>query len=287
MSDKPPHDCRLQKRNARDSEEPPSPGRLIYFPYPVDCCIAYRHALIFPKYQPLSQREIILSADGAHGAWAQYCTSRMPPICSTACRCTLVCPNIERCLSFPEGKSAVGGTPTGPLPYFPYAARLQCSMPPCFCLFSTASAVHSPRRGEPDRRRHPAARPPAARAAREPSGRATRGRTPPGGAASPRAAAGRCAALCGAGGTRRRTAARYGGAGKQRSPPDITRRTEQNLRFIANSYPIRLFIEKFQKPLCIPALCFSKRLPLSCIKCENSRFVFKRGQGMVTVSVRA
>ena len=158
MSDKPPHDCRLQKRNARDSEEPPSPGRLIYFPYPVDCCIAYRHALIFPKYQPLSQREIILSADGAHGAWAQYCTSRMPPICSTACRCTLVCPNIERCLSFPEGKSAVGGTPTGPLPYFPYAARLQCSMPPCFCLFSTASAVHSPRRGEPDRRRHPAAR---------------------------------------------------------------------------------------------------------------------------------
>ena len=129
MSDKPPHDCRLQKRNARDSEEPPSPGRLIYFPYPVDCCIAYRHALIFPKYQPLSQREIILSADGAHGAWAQYCTSRMPPICSTACRCTLVCPNIERCLSFPEGKSAVGGTPTGPLPYFPYAARLQCSMP--------------------------------------------------------------------------------------------------------------------------------------------------------------
>ena len=211
MSDKPPHDCRLQKRNARDSEEPPSPGRLIYFPYPVDCCIAYRHALIFPKYQPLSQREIILSADGAHGAWAQYCTSRMPPICSTACRCTLVCPNIERCLSFPEGKSAVGGTPTGPLPYFPYAARLQCSMPPCFCLFSTASAVHSPRRGEPDRRRHPAARPPAARAAREPSGRATRGRTPPGGAASPRAAAGRCAVLCGAGGTRRAAQACYDG----------------------------------------------------------------------------
>ena len=128
---------------------------------------------------------------------------------------------------------------------------------------------------------------PAARAAREPSGRATRGRTPPGGAASPRAAAGRSAGLCGDGGTRRRTAARYGGAGKQRSPPDITRRTEQNLRFIANSYPIRLFIEKFQKPLCISALCFLKRLPLTCIKCENSRVVFKRGQGMVTVSVRA
>ena len=34
---------------------------------------------------------------------------------------------------------------------------------------------------------------------------------PPGGAASPRAAAGRCAALCGAGGTGRRTAVRYGG----------------------------------------------------------------------------
>ena len=137
------------------------------------------------------------------------------------------------------------------------------------------------RMAEPARRRPP---PPVRRASRRPRDAWA---PPPGGAASPRAAAGRCAALCGAGGTRRRTAARYGGAGKQRSPPDITRRTEQNLRFIANSYPIRLFIEKFQKPLCIPALCFSKRLPLSCIKCENSRFVFKRGQGMVTVSVRA
>ena len=137
------------------------------------------------------------------------------------------------------------------------------------------------RMAEPARRRPP---PPVRRASRRPRDAWA---PPPGGAASPRAAAGRSAGLCGDGGTRRRTAARYGGAGKQRSPPDITRRTEQNLRFIANSYPIRLFIEKFQKPLCISALCFLKRLPLTCIKCENSRVVFKRGQGMVTVSVRA
>ena len=89
------------------------------------------------------------------------CGSAAILIDSTECRCTLVCPNSKRRLSFPEGKSAVCGAPTGPLPYFPYAARLQCSMPPCSCLFSTASDVHSPpRRGEPARRRHPAARDP-------------------------------------------------------------------------------------------------------------------------------
>ena len=72
------------------------------------------------------------------------CGSAAILIDSTECRCTLVCPNSKRRLSFPEGKSAVCGAPTGPLPYFPYAARLQCSMPPCSCLFSTASDVHSP-----------------------------------------------------------------------------------------------------------------------------------------------
>ena len=118
MSDKPPHDCRLQKRNARDSEEPPSPGRLIYFPYPVDCCIAYRHALIFPKYQPLSQREIILSADGAHGAWAQYCTSRMPPVCSAACRHASVCFQQQAPSTPPAGANPTAGDtpPRGPPP---------------------------------------------------------------------------------------------------------------------------------------------------------------------------
>ena len=66
---------------------------------------------------------------------------------------------------------------------------------------------------------------PAARAAREPSGRATRGRIPPGGAASPRAAAGRCAALCGAGGTGRSGAGllrRRGKAARGRAEPKKT-----------------------------------------------------------------
>ena len=62
------------------------------------------------------------------------------------------------------------------------------------------------RMAEPARRRTP-----AARASREPKA-ARRVGAPPGGAASPRAAVGRCAGLCGAGGTRRRSAARYGGA---------------------------------------------------------------------------
>ena len=51
--------------------------------------------------------------------------------------------------------------------------------------------------------------PPAVRAAQRAEGRATRGRTPPGGGASPRAAAGRCVALCGAGGRRRRNRVDY------------------------------------------------------------------------------
>ena len=93
----------------------------------------------------------------------------------------------------------------------PSAVRMQYSTPRCLCQPTNFRC----RPSLPPWRRN-GANPPrgilAARAAQRAEGRATRGRPPPGGAASPRAAAGRCAALCGAGGTRRRIAARYGGA---------------------------------------------------------------------------
>ena len=141
------------------------------------------------------------------------CGSAAIFIDSTACCCTLVCSNSKHHPFSPEGKPAVGGSPlAGLLSYFLYVNRLQCNMPSCSCLFQQ-QAPSTPPQGRTRPQATPRrAGPPAARAAREPSGRATRGRTPPGGAASPRAAAGRCAALCGAGGTRRRIAARYGGA---------------------------------------------------------------------------
>ena len=144
---------------------------------------------------------------------------------STAYRRTLVYSNIERRPFSTEGKPAVGGTPAGLPLFFPYAARLQCSMPPCSCLFLTASAVHSPAGANPPAGDTPPRGTPAARASREPSGRATRGRTPPGGAASPRAAAGRCAAMCGAGGTGRSGAGllrRRGKAARGRAEPKKT-----------------------------------------------------------------
>ena len=74
------------------------------------------------------------------------------------------------------------------------------------------------RMAEPARRRTP-----AARASREPKAARRVGAPPPGGAASPRAAAGRCAGLCGAGGTRRRSAARYGGAAAPACMPEPAR----------------------------------------------------------------
>ena len=155
------------------------------------------------------------------------CGSAAIFIDSTACCCTLVCSNSKHHPFSPEGKPAVGGSPpAGLLSYFLYVNRLQCNMPSCSCLFQQQAPSTPPRGGEPARRRHPAARaPPAARAAREPSGRATRGRTPPGGAASPRAAAGRCAALCGAGGTGRSGAGllrRRGKAARGRAEPKKT-----------------------------------------------------------------
>ena len=154
------------------------------------------------------------------------CGSAAILIDSTECRCTLVCPNSKRRPFSTEGKPAVGGTPAGLPLFFPYAARLQCSMPPCSCLFQQQAPSTPPRRGaNPPAGDTPPRGPPAARAAREPSGRATRGRTPPGGAASPRAAAGRCAALCGAGGTGRSGAGllrRRGKAARGRAEPKKT-----------------------------------------------------------------
>ena len=69
----------------------------------------------------------------------------------------------------------------------------------------------------------PAGGPPRRPCGARAEGRAPRGRPPPGGAASPRAAAGRCAGLCGAGGTRRRSAARYGGAAAPACMPEPAR----------------------------------------------------------------
>ena len=88
------------------------------------------------------------------------CGSAAIFIDSTACCRTLVCSNSKHHPFSPEGKPAVGGSPpAGLLSYFLYVNRLQCNMPSCSCLFQQ-QAPSTPPRGEPARRRHPAARAP-------------------------------------------------------------------------------------------------------------------------------
>ena len=147
------------------------------------------------------------------------CGSAAILIDSTECRCTLVCSNSKHHPFSPEGKPAVGGSPpAGLLSYFLYVNRLQCSMPPCSCLFSTASDVHSPPQGRtrPQATPRRAGPPPPVRRASLQAARrvgAPRPEAQPA-RARPQAGARRCAAPEGQG---EAAQACYGGAGKQRA----------------------------------------------------------------------